>query len=392
MAPPGLVAAAAVGLGLTAVFAGCGDDGPAGGDATILRIDPATGDELWRQDTHGYIIDIPALLGDVVIVYGYDRLYAFDAHDGQELWTIAETDSSGQVPSTPADGVVLVSGLRPDERTNLAPLLAVDLTTGEERWRAGCVPGGYGYRVAAVGGGLVFLASTCLGQGEPVTEIVAYEAATGRERWRSGDLQYRNDGEGYAIGLATAPFYVSGLVVFANHDSKVWALDAGTGEVAWSRQVATPPYSAQIVPGQDMIFVWPQQESVVIALDAATGDELWRLETIRPAAGPIALGNHYHPLAAGGLAYVFETPSRLVALEAKTGAEVWSAEVDAGLLAADGDALYVGGFNSILALDVHSGATLWERTYQGVDGYFQLAASDGSLFATVSGEAPPYRD
>lgn len=386
------LATVVAGMALAASLAGCGDDDQAGGDATILRIDPATGDELWRRDTHGYLVEIPSPLDDVVVVYGYDRLYGLDAAGGEELWTIEGTYGAGQAPSPPGDGVLLVSGLGPDERTNLAPLLAVDPATGAELWQAGCIMGGYGGRVTAAAEGAVFLASTCLGRGEPVTEIIAYEAATGRERWRSGDLQYRNDDEGYAIGLATAPFYVSGLVIFANHDSKVWALDADTGEVAWSREIATPPYSAQIVPGEDMVFAWPQQESAVVALDATTGEELWRLDTVHPTTGPLGLTFHNHPLATGGLAYLFETPSRLVALEAKTGMPAWARDIEAGLMTADDRALYVGGRNSIRALDLDTGSTLWERTYTGVDGHFQLAAGEGGLFATVRGEAPPYRD
>lgn len=88
------------------------------------------------------------------------------------------------------------------------------------------------------------------------------------------------------------------------------ALDATTGEIKWSFDLLSPPWSGVMATAGGLVFTGTN-EGNFLALDAFTGDALWDFETggaIR--ANPISYGianKQYVAIAAGNAIFVFTT-------------------------------------------------------------------------------------
>ena len=140
---------------------------------------------------------------------------------------------------------------------------------------------------------------------------------------------------GVAFGHEAPPLVNDGVMFVATPQNQVIAIDAGTGKVLWRYRKQAPP---------DVILLHPTSRGVA----------LW-----------------------GDKVLFARAESVLVALEAKTGREVWSAEVDDNrkgyymslsplvadgkvLVGASGGELGVRGF--VAAFDIETGTPLW-KTY-----------------------------
>ncbi len=198
-----------------------------GGYGGLSALDPATGAEHWRFDTHGATWASPtAADGAVYIasdaVFDVDQedpapsaLYAVDAATGEERWH-TEFGTGENSFSTPAvaNGTVVVGVTNPD--TNTGYYLAADQTTGEERWRFAldkapweASPGAHGDLAYLTGGD------------EPA--LIAVDAATGEERWR-----YTT-----AMALYPQPVVAENVIYFQSQDGHLTALDSVTGVEQW---------------------------------------------------------------------------------------------------------------------------------------------------------------
>lgn len=222
-----------------------------------------------------------------------------------------------------------------------------------------------GVAVAAAALGAVLLAQQPPGQPAPMPAILqTYKPVTADRlkqpedhNWLMNRRTY--DGWGYSPLGQITPANVAQLV-------PVWSFATG---VAFGHEA--PP----LVNDGVMFVATPQNQ--VIAIDARTGKVLWRY---RKQAPPDVI--LLHPTSRGvalwGDKVLFaRAESVLVALEAKTGREVWSAEVDDNrkgyymslsplvadgkvLVGASGGELGVRGF--VAAFDIETGTPLW-KTY-----------------------------
>jgi outer membrane protein assembly factor BamB len=368
---------------------GCGDN-PDGGDAYVFRLDPATGNVVWEHRTTGYTIDPPTAYEGLVFVVGHRELQAVDAETGELRWTRGEANGISQ-PVPIVDGVLLFAGTPGNNPMNQAPLIALDSDAGAELWEGGCIQWGYGPQVLGAGDGRAYLASTCWQPAAPIeTELVAFDAATGAELWSTGNLQHPLSN---AVGLGAAPVVESGRVVYPNRDGTLNALDATTGDIAWTTDVSPAPDSPLLFAADGVVFAWQTRDSVLSAVDAATGVERWRFVRAPGDYGALHFTLFNNPLALDGVVYTFASPSEMVALDLETGDELWRVEARAGTMAAGGDVLYLGGNAHMRAFDRHTGTALWEHEYNlDEQTRMQLNFVDGMLLATAWGESPPYRD
>ena len=228
--------------------------------------------------------------------------------------------------------------------------------------------------------------------------------------------------------VVNAPTTANGVVYAGADDNHVYALDPSTGEVLWSYATRDVVRSTPTVSG-GILFVGSNDRHVY-ALNAGTGDFLWRYDTgdfaqYSPAVsdGKVFLGaqsNIGHTIHAldwvtGQEEWISETPftvspgltptvvgdkvygsgdlGQFYALNASTGALVWSFETGIGGEAPptviDG-VVYLTGVNAAYALDELTGELIWsydtdrlpERVFAAVidDGvyYFTL---DSSVYA-----------
>lgn len=200
----------------------------------------------------------------------------------------------------------------------------------------------------------------------PQSQVYALDATNGQEKWRfAPDLSNigqlplccGQDNRGVAVG--------GGKVFVAQLDAKLTALDAATGNVAWSVQDDDPRagYSETMAPlfWNGMVFVGISGAEYEIrghitAYDANSGQQVWRFYTI---PGPGEFGNDTWPTGSDiwkfGGGSVWQTP----ALDPDLG----MLYITVGNPSPDLDGSQRAGNNlfteSIVALDATTGARKW---------------------------------
>ena len=132
--------------------------------------------------------------------------------------------------------------------------------------------------------------------------------------WTSEALVDKDEKEVLGGGLAAQDdklYAVSGLGIAA-------AINIGTGETVWTRDLGIPLRSAPRV--KNGVMVVTSIESQTFALDIATGKTLWTHRGISEMAG---LLNTVSPTFAGGMVIVPYASGELYALKLDTGEEAW---------------------------------------------------------------------
>ena len=258
--------------------------------------------------------------------------------------------------------------------------------------------------------------------------ISALNAQNGGRRWQ------------YQSKVATGyPYLDSGVVYFGAADGKVYALDAGSGSVKWSRATSSFPAIISILNG--VIYAGVSsfnasgrntQPGAVYALNASDGSLKWQSKTIGFVAGidndaiylvttdnQVAAINisdgslkwyyradnvPYIAQTANGQVYVITSPnqgqqhSAFYALNASDGSVQWrfpsgSDNTAMGSVAVDSDTVYleanaatglfVYNANTVFALNVKDGSTRWQRTLQGT-ALLDTYLDSGTLYTTAS--------
>ncbi|GAA5018389.1 PQQ-binding-like beta-propeller repeat protein [Actinopolymorpha pittospori] len=264
----------------------------------LHALDAATGKQLWmrepegtpepyNQRTTGYY---GVTVADGKVFWTHQERFgvgsrgviaALDSKSGETIWE-SPMVSNGPAGGTPvvADGRVYVG----NGGDNGGKVLAYDLATGEQLWASSNALGGTGSGVPTVADGRVFV-------GED-NAIIARDAATGEDLWlhRSGGTSYHsNDATPATAAVA------DGTVYMGFPDGRVSALNAVTGQVAWTKQLPGRFYfggvfASPVVSG-DTLYLG-SNNGHMYALDRATGEQLWDYETgAWNAAGPAISGN-----------------------------------------------------------------------------------------------------
>lgn len=291
------------------------------GTRVLRALDPASGEELWTAEA-SLPYDPAArplpVAGGAVVVGGGGSVAAFDLRTGERRWRVG---GDGDVLHPAAAGDVVVSG---EVATGL--FYGLDAVSGEERWRLVLDEGAErprGAEAVAASGTTAYLFSqhdvSPAGRG---TDLVAVDATTGRERWRrnyrfatlaaitpgavwietelglvrldaaAGEERRR---EGRWPSGATA--VVVGDTLFAGGAAHVdarpvaggpprWFVDAGAGRPSVDSGVAYVP-ARDTDPGS--------AGGSVLALDAATGDVRWLVD--------LPGGSHFSPALDGTHVY-----------------------------------------------------------------------------------------
>lgn len=156
-------------------------------------------------------------------------------------------------------------------------------------------------------------------------------------------------------GLA-APLVAWGhLLIAAAASRDVTALDPGTGERVWRRRVAGPVLGGATVH-EDRVFVATGDErGRAIALDAATGAELWSAEV-----GPVA----HRPAHSMGRLVIASETGEVVSLDAATGDRLWRNRlprpaVSAPAPTADGSRIVIPAQDTLYVLAAATGLIEW---------------------------------
>jgi outer membrane protein assembly factor BamB len=211
-------------------------------------------------------------------------------------------------------------------------------------------------------------------------EVVAcYKATTGQPVWSHHD-KARFFESNAGAGPRATPTLSNGRVYSFGATGILNALDAASGSVVWSRNVATEtgtkiPFwgfsSSPLVIGDTVIVAASGQ---LVAYDAATGNRRW--------LGPSSSGSYSSPHLAtiDGVAQVlFRSDSGLISVAPTDGKEIWEHQWEGNsivqpALTAEGDVLITSQENGTRSLSVAHDAGGWtvreKWTSNGLKPYF----------------------
>lgn len=237
-------------------------------------------------------------------------------------------------------------------------LVTAVTTTGEVAWSRNLVPAFARNADAASGGGLA-IAGGRLYVASAFGMLYALDLRSGAEIW-----QKRFDAP-----LKAAPTVVGGELYVVAADSSAWKLDAATGKTDW--QISGTPSPASMVGGAapavagDMVLL-PTPAGELIAANRATGQVMWKRGVSGTRVG-VAYASVSDvtgdPVVQGDTIYVGNQSGRVMAMNRRDGAIIWTAQE-----AAYGPVWPVGGSvflmsdrNQLIRLSAANGELIWAQ-------------------------------
>ncbi|MEI7729169.1 MAG: PQQ-binding-like beta-propeller repeat protein [Verrucomicrobiota bacterium] len=252
------------------------------------------------------------------------------------------------------------------------------------KWRT---PIAGGYSGPAVAGGKVYVMDYAKQSGEAknnsfnvdemagVERVLCFDAATGKRLWlHEYPRPYKI---AYGSGPRCTPTVEGNRVYALGAEGNFWCLDAGSGQVVWSKDF-TKDYDARtavwgyashpLMVGDTVICAVGQSNGVLVAFDKATGRERWRaLPASTPGYGAPTLIEHQ-----GKPQLLFWHGDSLNSLNPERGTLNWSYPLKPsyGMAIAaprqDGDLLYVSSYSLVGALlKLKPGAAGVELVWKG---------------------------
>jgi eukaryotic-like serine/threonine-protein kinase len=272
-------------------------------------------------------------------------------------WTTAIGPGSESSPAVVGDTVFVGA----DD----ANLYAVDAATGAVRWTAPTAAA-INLSSPAVADGRVFIGS--------LDQVYAFDASTGAQLWNTS-----------TGGAVQAPPTVANGVVYAASD-KLYAFDPATGQVLWTADTGGPVlFSAPTVVGGKVYAGGIDPEflhGVLRAFDATTGDRLWTATTFGAIEGaPVVVGDTVYLASGFGIQ----------AFDASTGATLWGVVLESNALntpaVVDGVVYVASELGRVDALNAATGASVWStsiRTQAESINFSSPAIANGVLYVGSS--------
>ncbi|WDF40436.1 PQQ-binding-like beta-propeller repeat protein [Streptomyces sp. T12] len=281
----------------------------------------------------------------------------------QPLWhkTVADDSTNPDVPLLVQGGLLLVSG---------DPLVAYDVKTGKARWSKPdiCRPGA----PLLFHGGKVFLSD-----GDYDGVLVAYDVQTGKEAWRSRLGKQLNVEDTLALDdknvYVTATDY-SDSKSATDYRTAVAAISHTTGKKVWvqKRDWGTDDYDVEGTASGKYLVYTDSKKNLTVR-DTATGGQLWTKK--------IGDDWSWRPTVASGL--VFLPGDRLTAVDADTGATVWTLSPNGRRGFKNptviGGVLYASDYDDgVWAVNVKTGKRIWlcdELDVEGPETFLKAGAT-----------------
>jgi outer membrane protein assembly factor BamB len=335
---------------------------------------------LWRIDAHDTLEFPPTVAyGRVYLAQQKGLFFALDAKTGKPDWKKSLSRCAASSP-TVGKGVVYQSYMHPleclqDQAGASGFVIAWDAQTGRELWR---------HKTAPVESSPL-LRNGVLYVGTWNDEVIALDAKTGRQKWRfqaddqvntsaaywkgrifiasdGGTLYALNAGTGKLAWSATSnssfgarefwyatPTLAYGRVYIGNTDGTMYVYGAKSGKLLWARPLGSYIYGAAAVYRRK-VFVGTY-DGKFYALDAATGDTRWQIDAQGAVhAAPTVMDElvYYAVCSSCGSAAqraVASGPDATHAVRARDGKRVWRfpAGKYANPVVADEKRIYVTG-------------------------------------------------
>lgn len=314
--------------------------------------------------------------------------YAVDGATGAVRWTYTNPALAGfpESAAVAADGTVVVGATTAAGAGGI--LLALNGSTGALRWSVDTVTP-LGGPVTVVGGDTLYVATT--GDATRKAAVLALDAGSGAVRWNASGTLSRI--------IACKPVHAAslGLVLVseATQEGRIAAFDASTGALVRSFY-ANGLISDSMALGADGTTLYvPTWNNALVAV--TLGPSFFAYRFAVSTGGPLLSAPAVAPAGVAGGAVIFGSAGdqKLRAVHPTTGAVLWE-RVLAGGGPANGSApvvgpdglLYVGTPAGVAALNASTGAPVWTyatpaavRTTGAVtaDGTLVVGTGDGSV-------------
>jgi len=247
----------------------------------LVCLNASTGDKIWTSSGQGS----PAVVDGVVYV-GHDVITAYNASNGEKIWSDQTLYGSGGSSPAVVNGIVY---------TSFFGRHAYNASTGAKIWSQ---TSDELLSAPAVSNDVVYFGGYSL---------LAVNASTGTEIWR------------YAPQINTAQTYragspcIEGGYVYVGLSDSFYCLDATTGKKVWDNPKGAFGSSPAVSNG---IVYFGSQDFNVYALNASTGSKIWNYST-----GYLVDSS---PAVADGAVYVGSGDGNLYAFNASTGVKLWN--------------------------------------------------------------------
>ena len=248
----------------------------AAASGAVLRVDPASGNIVWRAEVESSIsAGVGADGFTVAVATPRGEVIALDA-DGKVRWR-AQASSDVIAPPLVGRGLVIVRST--DDRLN-----AFEADSGKRRWAYSRQLPALALRASTE---MAFAGDNVL-VGYPGGRLVAVALSNGAVRWEALVSEPKGTTEVERLADVLGPVVVAdGQACAASFQGRVMCADAATGSLRWSRELSAGAGVARDARGVYAVDTVSQ----IHALAAVGGASLWRNEHLshRELTTPLAL-------------------------------------------------------------------------------------------------------
>jgi len=206
--------------------------------------------------------------------------------------------------------------------------------------------------------------------------LTALDESTGKIKWRTTTVKP------VTAGVAAT----KAAVAIGTEEGVVEVLAIDDGHSLWKKTVETPVMALSIT--KQAVYVHGANDSVY-ALDIKDGQELWQYQANTP---PIMFRQVSNPVLAANKVLVGFSNGKLIAFDSATGLMEWEKEiavskgrsdiqrmvdVNASPVVVDKTVYAVGYQGRVVALDLETGTSLWEKDLSSFSG---LAVNKTTVF------------
>ena len=282
----------------------------------------------------------PAVAGDLVYVGGYTgRIYAISART-----RLSQDKYVNETSPQPVIGGPVVGGDRVYLGCSDGKVYALDAASLEPVWEKPFKTGGKIWSTPVIDGDTLYIGSFD-------KKLYAIDTKTGQEKW-----EFETEG-----AIISTPLVYENTVYFSSFDRHLYAVDATDGTAKWEFE-ADKWFWVKPVICNDTLYA-PCLDGRVYILNAETGSEV---------ADALDLGSPISssPVLVNNLIIVASEEGVVYALDSNTNQEKWKNDdlkgkkeaIYASLCASNGVVYIYTGKQNLYALNAESGAKLWSQT------------------------------
>lgn len=249
----------------------------AGGEGAIVRVDAASGQEMWRVKAGMPLTAGVGSDGSMIVVGGAKGAVLAFNMDGKELW---KAQASSEVLSSPVVGKGIVVVRSVDNR-----IIGLDAATGQQKWTVQRPSPALSLRLSP---GMV-VAGDDVVVAQPGGKIMRMALETGAPRWELsvGDARGATELE-RLIDMGGAPVLTGADMCAVAYQGRIGCFDINSATVRWTKE-----FSSDVGLAVDERFVFgADDKGAVHAFNRENGASAWKNDKLafRRLSTPVSYG------------------------------------------------------------------------------------------------------